>query len=131
MHGARGDLDALEEEVGAAGVETRGTECVEDLGDGKLDGGLIFKDRKAKVAHDRDWWLRGEPVRAGVEVAKRFAAQGNGFAFLPVCFDVTTLEQHRVLSHSEIFSDEISWFQQVRRLIGGKYLNRRGLEAKI
>jgi len=37
-----GDLEAVEEEAGAAGVELVGGEAVEDLADGLLDGGAVF-----------------------------------------------------------------------------------------
>ncbi len=39
-----GDLEAVEEEAGAAGVELVGGEAVEDLADGLLDGGAVFGD---------------------------------------------------------------------------------------
>jgi len=40
----RGDLEAVEEETGAAGVELVGGEAVEDLADGLLDGAAVFGD---------------------------------------------------------------------------------------
>jgi len=39
-----GDLEAVEEEAGAAGVELVGGEAVEDLADGLLDGAAVFGD---------------------------------------------------------------------------------------
>jgi hypothetical protein len=38
----RGDLEAVEEQAGALGVEVVGGEAAEDFGDGELDGGAIF-----------------------------------------------------------------------------------------
>ncbi len=58
---AGGDLQAVEEQSGAFGVEVVGGEAGEDFGDGELDGGSVFEvsDRKrglfgaafAKVFH--------------------------------------------------------------------------------
>ena len=39
-----GDLEAVEEEAGAAGVELVGGEAIEDLADGLLDGGAVLGD---------------------------------------------------------------------------------------
>ncbi len=40
--GERGDLEAVEEEAGAAGVEGVGGDSAEDLSDGDPDGGAVF-----------------------------------------------------------------------------------------
>ena len=37
-----GDLEAVEEEAGAAGVDVVGGDALEDLADGGLDGGAVF-----------------------------------------------------------------------------------------
>src|SRR3979409_2711449 len=37
-----GDLEGVEEEGGAAGVDVVGGDALEDLADGKLDGGSVF-----------------------------------------------------------------------------------------
>src|SRR3982074_104782 len=37
-----GDLEAVEEEAGAAGVDVVGGDALEDLADGGLDGGSVF-----------------------------------------------------------------------------------------
>jgi hypothetical protein len=37
-----GDLEAVEEEAGAAGVDVVGGDALEDLADGVLDGGAVF-----------------------------------------------------------------------------------------
>jgi hypothetical protein len=37
-----GDLEAVEEETGAAGVDVVGGDALEDLADGVLDGGTVF-----------------------------------------------------------------------------------------
>jgi hypothetical protein len=46
LHILRGDLDAIEKEAGAAGVELGRTQRVQDLGQGVLDGTAVFEDRK-------------------------------------------------------------------------------------
>jgi hypothetical protein len=38
-----GDLEAVEEQSGAFGVEVVGGEATEDFGDGELDGGAVFE----------------------------------------------------------------------------------------
>jgi hypothetical protein len=37
-----GDLEAVEEEAGAAGIDVVGGDALQDLADGGLDGGAIF-----------------------------------------------------------------------------------------
>jgi len=37
-----GDLEAVEEEPRAAGIDLVGGDALEDLADGELDGGLVF-----------------------------------------------------------------------------------------
>ena len=39
-----GDLEAVEEEAGAAGVDVVGGDALEDLADGVLDGGAVFRE---------------------------------------------------------------------------------------
>jgi hypothetical protein len=41
-----GDLEAVEEEAGAAGVDVVGGDSLEDLADGVLDGGAVFGERE-------------------------------------------------------------------------------------
>ena len=43
-----GDLEAVEEEAGAAGVDVVGGDALEDLADGGLDGGAVFGEREVK-----------------------------------------------------------------------------------
>ncbi len=43
-----GDLEAVEQEAGAAGVELVGGETKDDFADGGLDGGAIFRAREGK-----------------------------------------------------------------------------------
>jgi hypothetical protein len=45
----RGDLDAIEGEACAAGIETAGIEGVEYLGEGDLDGTAVFEDAEPEV----------------------------------------------------------------------------------
>ena len=49
-----GDLETVKKEAGAAGLELAGGDVAEDLADGKLDGGTVF----------REWELEGD-VGAG------------------------------------------------------------------
>jgi len=39
--GVAGDLQAVEQEAGAFGVDVVGGEAAQDLGDGELDGGAV------------------------------------------------------------------------------------------
>ena len=40
-----GDLESVEEEAGAAGVDVVGGDALKDLADGVLDGGTVFRER--------------------------------------------------------------------------------------
>jgi len=44
----RGDLEAIEELTGAAGIEPLGAEVLENLGEGELDRGAVFDDRQVE-----------------------------------------------------------------------------------
>jgi hypothetical protein len=43
-----GDLEAVEEEAGAAGVDVVGGDALEDFADGGLDGGAVFRERQVE-----------------------------------------------------------------------------------
>ena len=43
-----GDLEAVEEESGAAGIEVVGGDAAEDFADGGLDGGTVFGEGKVE-----------------------------------------------------------------------------------
>ena len=73
----RGDLDAIEGEACAAGIETAGIEGVEYLGEGDLDGTAVFEDAEPEVPVHFDGRRGGETVKAGVVVAIGLAAQSR------------------------------------------------------
>ncbi len=89
-----GDLEGVEEETGAAGVELRGTEAVENLGEGDLDGAAVFKDGQLDRFAGGGGWPGGKSVQAVVEVAAWLASKGDGSAFKPVGHDVAALHIH-------------------------------------
>ncbi len=61
-----GDLEAVEEEAGAFGVDVVGGEAAEDFADGELDGGAVFGLGEGEA---------GAATAAGVEIGS-----GDGFA---------------------------------------------------
>ena len=92
-----GDLEAVEEEAGAAGVELVGGDALEDLGDGELDGGAVFDEGEVEgfAFGGGGFAFAGVPNRdAGgvVEVAKLFVAEAGGAAAKAVGLDVAALE---------------------------------------
>ena len=54
-----GDLEAVEQEAGAAGVDLVGGDAAEDLADGELDGGAVFGEGEVEGG------AAGADVRAG------------------------------------------------------------------
>jgi hypothetical protein len=68
------DLEAVEEEAGALGVEAGGAERAEDLGERELDGAAIFEDGEFDRIKGRAWF-RVEAVQTVVEVAEWFFSQ--------------------------------------------------------
>ena len=84
----RDDLDAIEGEAGAAGIETAGIEGVEYLGNGDLDGAAVFEDTEPEVPIHFDGRRCGELVEAGVEVAIGLAAQSRCMALGSAGHDV-------------------------------------------
>ena len=46
--GGAGDLQAVEEQAGAAGVDVVGGDALEDLADGVKDGGPVFGQREVE-----------------------------------------------------------------------------------
>ena len=76
-----GDLEAVEEEAGAAGVDVVGGDALEDLADGVLDGGTVFGEREleggataAALFWVGDWFSGGVVVVAEVFTAEAWAA---------------------------------------------------------
>jgi hypothetical protein len=92
-----GDLEAVEEEAGAAGVDVVGGDALEDLADGVLDGGTVFREGDFEGG-------AAAPAGAGVGcgfaggvvvVAEVFSAEAWAAAAVAVGEDVTALEAFR------------------------------------
>ena len=74
------DLEAVEEQAGAAGVDVVGGDAAENFADGLLDGGTVFRQRKveggaaaAALAQVGDWLAGGVVVVAELFLAKAWA----------------------------------------------------------
>src|SRR3979490_3242193 len=88
-----GDLEAVEEEAGAAGVDVVGGDALEDLADGELDGGSVFGE--GTFEGGAAGWA-GAGVRCGfsggvVVVAEVFSAEAWAAAAVAVGEDVAAL----------------------------------------
>jgi hypothetical protein len=75
-----GDLESVEEEAGAAGVDVVGGDALEDLADGGLDGGAVFRERQveggaatAALARVGDGFSGGVVVVAELLLAEAWA----------------------------------------------------------
>jgi hypothetical protein len=88
-----GDLEAVEEEAGAAGVDVVGGDALEDLTDGGLDGGSVFRQRKVEGGAAAAALARvGHGFSGGVVVvAEVFAAEAWAGAAASVGEDVAAL----------------------------------------
>ncbi len=89
-----GDLEAVEEEAGAAGVELLEGDAGEDGGDGLLDGGAVFDEGEVEGGAAA-FTLAGvlEGAAGGVvEVAEGFAAEAGAAALAAVGVDVAAAE---------------------------------------
>jgi hypothetical protein len=85
-----GDLEAIEEEAGAAGVDVVGGDTLEDLSDGVLDGGSVLRERDFKGGAASVWTSRGF-AGGVVVVAEVFAAEAWAAAAVAVGKDVAAL----------------------------------------
>ena len=82
---AGGDLEAVEDEAGAADVEFVGCEADDDFVDGVVQGGLIGGWGEAEAAAGAAGVGVGDGAAVGVvEVAEGFAAEGGGAAAVVV-----------------------------------------------
>jgi hypothetical protein len=88
-----GDLEAVEEKSGAAGVEGVVGDALQDFADGGLDGGAVFWDGQGEVGGPtasalwvRDWFAGGVVV-----VAEFLLAEGGALAAASVGEDVAAL----------------------------------------
>jgi len=91
-----GDLQAVEQQAGAARVELVGGDALQDLADGELDGGAVFGHGQGEVgaAGGARGHLRGRDrrTRGVVEVAERLAAQAGAAAARAADVDVAAAE---------------------------------------
>ena len=94
-----GDLQAIEQKTGAAGVDLVCGDALEDLTDGVLDGGAVFRrgDGEAGAAFAAgaavEELRRGDGAARGVVVvAELLAAQGGAEAAAAVGEDVAAVE---------------------------------------
>jgi hypothetical protein len=88
-----GDLEAVEEQAGAAGVDVVGGDAAEDLADRRLDGGAVFWQEQveggtaaAALARVGDWL-----ASVVVVVAELFSAEAWTGAAMSVGEDVAAL----------------------------------------
>ena len=88
-----GDLEAVEEETGAAAVDVVGGDALEDFADGSLDGGAIFWEGEVEGGAAASALLGvGDGFSRGVVVvAEVFAAQARAAAAVAVGEDVAAL----------------------------------------
>jgi hypothetical protein len=119
----RGDLEAVEKECGAAGVEARGAKIIEDLGEGELDCGRVFRDWELEGFIGGGPWRVGEAVYAGVEVAIGHATEGGRLAPESIGLDVTAFGIHigppvlagKCTTPPRYFANKILIFMTLRR----------------
>ena len=88
-----GDLEAVEEQAGAAGVDVVGGDAAENFADGLLDGGTVFRQRKVEGGAAASTLVRiGDGFSGGVVVvAEVFSAQAGAAAAMAVGEDVAAL----------------------------------------
>ena len=98
-----GDLEAVEEQAGAAGVELVGGDALQDAGDGELDGGAVFDEVEVEGFAAGEGGFAVAGVLDGdsggvVEVAELLVAEAGGAATEAVGFDVAALERLELAS---------------------------------
>ena len=88
-----GDLEAVEEESGAAGVDVVGGDAAENFANRVLDGGAVFGERKVEGGAAASALLRvGDGFSGGVVVvAEVFSAEAGAAAAVAVGEDVAAL----------------------------------------
>ena len=102
-----GDLEAVEQEASALGVDALVDDCVEDLGESDLQSASVFQRRQLDAVPDI---LRtGGAPEVDMVVAKGGLAEGWGFALVSAGHDVATLVVHS-LSYSPILCKEVIYF---------------------
>jgi hypothetical protein len=126
-----GDLEAVEEETGAFGVDLVAGDAAEDLADGALDGGAVFGEREVEVR------LAGAAAggvfdgEAGgvVVVTKFFVAEAWAAAAVSVGEDMTALERLTV-SDIVVSRGGTFWLQSIKNKGPAAGLRRRPMDAK-
>jgi len=91
----RGDLEAVEQESGAAGIDAASGEGVEHLRDSGLDGALVFKHGKVERGISGSALGRGSPAELDVVVAEGCVVKGRGVTLQAAGKDVPTFVVHR------------------------------------
>lgn len=88
-----GDLEAVEEEAGAARVDVVGGDALQDFADGGLDGGAVFGERQMEVgaAAAALFWFSDRTAGGVVVVAELFVVQAGAAAAVAVGEDVAAL----------------------------------------
>jgi hypothetical protein len=88
-----GDLEAIEEEAGAARVDVVGGDALEDFSDGGLDCGPVFWQRQVegRAAAAALFWVGDGLSRGVVVVAELFLAEAGAGAAASVGEDVAAL----------------------------------------
>jgi hypothetical protein len=96
-----GDLEAVEEQACAAGIDLVGGDALEDLADGELDGGLVFGQGQVEVGAAVLAVARvGDGAAGGVVVvAEVFSAEAWAAAAVAVGEDVAALVAFRLVLH--------------------------------
>ena len=88
-----GDLEAVEEESGAAGVDVVGGDAAEDLADGGLDGGAVFGmgEVEGGASAAALAWIGDRAAGGVVEVAELLVAEAGALAAAAFGEDVAAL----------------------------------------
>ena len=88
-----GDLEAVEQQAGAARIDVVGGDALEDFADGGLDGGTVFRQRQVEggAAAAALFWVGDGFSRGVVVVAELLAAQTGAGAAVAVGEDVAAL----------------------------------------
>ena len=88
-----GDLEGVEEQAGAAGVDVVGGEALDDLADGVLDGGAVFGQGQVEggAAAAALFWISYRFSGGVVVVAEVLAAEAGAGAAVAVGEDVAAL----------------------------------------
>jgi hypothetical protein len=91
-----GDLEAVEEQAGAARVDLVEGDAAEGLGDGDLDGGAVLDEGEGEggAAGFALGWVPNWDAGVVVEVTKFFVAQADGAAADAAGENVAALEAH-------------------------------------